>query len=465
MPRQRHPGVDPERTTGRPGEQQPAGDPGHRPSDGPADVGQRRTPRLEPPPVGAAPGSQPRPPAPRDATRACAEATRAARTPAAYRPRATATAPSTSQSARHTSHQAVVPGSGGAGKPVICSVGVGSGKSSGTGGALRERAVAMPKAAPMSATSTTARRRNGRARQPGVEVGDRRAPVPPPRRAEGDEEHDLGDDEQPVGRAEVGPAGEPRGRGDHSRGARPRRRTRAPASSSGGHDREPAGERAVQRDEDDEAADPHRGPDEVQSHRVDRRLVVVGRAGVAGQPEHEDARRRRGRPSHAAAPRLRASAAPLVTTRAQAALISPIRVASICQTRSASCGPERAAASAAGRPRRRRSAPPRRRLRRSRRDRRASPAAAPDRSPTAPRPVPGRRPQHRRRGCRGGRAGVGDDRGREDERAERHGGGHVVHRPGRAAPPTARGGRSPRRRRAAPSRPSTTPQRRTRRDR
>ena len=56
-----------------------------------------------------------------------------------------------------------------------------------------------------------------------------------------------------------------------------------------GHDREPTSEGAVQRDEDDEAADPHRGPDEVQPHRVDRRLVVVGRAGVAGQAEHEDA--------------------------------------------------------------------------------------------------------------------------------------------------------------------------------
>ena len=164
VPRQRHPGIHPERAAGRPGEQQPAGDPGHRAPGGPADVGQCRS-------TGRRPG-EPRPAAAstrhptRDATRARAEATRAARTPAAYSPRATTTAPSTSQSARHTSHHAVVPGSGGAGKPVSCSVGVGSGKSSGTGGALRERAVAMPKAAPMRATSATARRRNGRPGSP-----------------------------------------------------------------------------------------------------------------------------------------------------------------------------------------------------------------------------------------------------------------------------------------------------------
>ena len=125
--------------------------------------------------------------------------------------------------------------------------------------------------------------------QPSVQGDDRRAPVPPPRGAEYDEEHRLGDDEQAVGREEVGPGGEPRGRGHHSRCPHrdigPERQRRVAA----GHDSEPTSECAVQHDEDDEAADPHRRADEVQPHRVDRCLVVVRRSGVAGQAEHEDA--------------------------------------------------------------------------------------------------------------------------------------------------------------------------------
>ena len=193
----------------------------------------RRRPRLAPT------GPSTTPP-PRDATRACAEATRAARTPAAYSPRATTATASTSQSVRHTSHHAVVPGSGGAGKPVSRSVGVGSGKSSGTGGALRERAVAMPKAAPMSATSPTARRRNGRPGSPASRsaIVERRCHHPAaPSATKSD---DLGDDEQAVGRAEVGPGSEPRRRGQHprepDRDEGPERQRRVAA----GHDREPS---------------------------------------------------------------------------------------------------------------------------------------------------------------------------------------------------------------------------------
>ena len=129
------------------------------------------------------------------------------------------------------------------------------------------------------------------AAQAGVEVGDRRAPVPPPGRTEHDEEHDLGDDEQSVRRAEVGPRSQPGGGRDDPRRADrdigPERQRRV----APGDDGEVARERAVERDENDEPTDPHRGADEVQPHRVDRRLVVVGRAGVAGQTEHEDAGR------------------------------------------------------------------------------------------------------------------------------------------------------------------------------
>ena len=421
MPRQRHPGIHPERAARRPGEQQPAGDPGHRPTGGPADVGQCRSR-----------GRSRRATTGRSMTRHPARRDEGARRGDAGGEDACGIQPEGDDD--DAQHEPVAPPH----LPPCGRARVGGRREAGelqrrgrVGEVLGHgRGTAREGGRDAEGRSHEGDLGDGEAqertsRQPGVEVGDRRAPVPPPCRAECDEEHGLGDEEQAVGREEVGPGGEPRGRGHHSRcahrGVGPERQRRVAA----GHDREPTSEGAVQRDEDDEATDPHRGPDEVQPHRVDRRLVVVRRAGVAGQAEHEDAGGGEG-----GQPRRGPSATGQGRTarhdEAQPALIRPIRVASISQTRSASWDRARCW-SAAGPPRPRRSAPPRPGLRRSRRDLRSSRAAAPGPSPTAPRLVPA--DAHRPGGAvarPARRVGVGDDRGREDERSERHGGGYVV---------------------------------------